>query len=173
VLIGWALVNVPLESIGWGGWWRELTLAAVALSSPVALSAATTRGVAMPSLTRLIGPRDQRSHDPLTILVGVTMVVTFLVAIVTALGLVFDPRYRDFPFAPMTAAVMPILTHSLVIPRPAGKRAVAELAGAVLLAISVPYIALNEGLLNWQSLWLCGAFIALIVSLVRVRDAQS
>ena len=173
VLIGWALVNVPLESIGWGGWWRELTLAAVALLAPVTLSAATMRGMAMPPLSRLIGPRDQRSRDPLTILIGVTMVATLLVAIVTALGLVFDPRYRDIPFSPLTAAVVPFLTHSLVIPRPAGNRAVAELASAVLLTVSVPYIALNEGLLNWQSLWLCGALIALIVSLVRVRGAQS
>jgi glucan 1,3-beta-glucosidase len=150
-----------------------LTLAAVAFSAPVTLSAATLRGVAMPSLTRLIGPREQRSRDPLTVSIAVVMLATLLVAVVTALGLVFDPRYRDIPFAPLTAAVVPFLTHSLVTPRPAGTRAVSEMAGAVMLAVSVPYIALNEGLLNWQSLWLCGAFIALIVSLVRVRDAQS
>jgi exo-beta-1,3-glucanase (GH17 family) len=173
VLISWALVNVPMESIGWGGWWRELTLAAVALSAPVTLSVATMRGVATPSLSRLIGPREQRSHDALPILVGIVMAATLLVGIVTTLGLVFDPRYRDFPFAPLTAAVVPFLTHSLVVPRPAGKRSAAELAGALLLALSVPYIALNEGMLNWQSLWYCGTLVGLIVSLVRVRDAQS
>lgn len=173
VLIGWALVNVPMESIGWGGWWRELTLAAVALLAPVTLSAATMRGVAMPALARLIGPIEQRSNQAMTIAIGVIMLATLLVAIVTALGLVFDPRYRDFPFAPLTAGAVPFLTHSLVTPRPAGKRAAAETAGAVLLAVSVPYIALNEGLANWQSLWLCGALVALIVSLVRVRDARN
>ena len=31
---------------------------------------------------------------------------------VAALGLVFDPRYRDFPFAPLTAAVVPFFMHS-------------------------------------------------------------
>ena len=35
-----------------------------------------------------------------------------LLAILTALGLVFDPRYRDFPFAPLTAAGVPFLVHS-------------------------------------------------------------
>jgi glucan 1,3-beta-glucosidase len=173
VLIGWTLVNMPIESIGWGGWLRELMLAAVALLAPVTLSAAMMRGVAMPRLSRLIGPRDERSRDPLAILIGIVMVVTLLLAIVSALGLVFDPRYRDFPFAPLTAAVVPFLTHSLVMPRPPGKRGAAEIAGATVLAISMPYIALNEGLVNWQSLWLCGAFVALVVSLVRVRDAQS
>ena len=49
------------------------------------------------------------------------MIATLLLAIVTALGLVFDPRYRDFPFAPLTAVAVPFLTHSLVMPRPAGQ----------------------------------------------------
>jgi hypothetical protein len=42
-----------------------------------------------------------------------------------------------------------------------------------LLALSVPYIVLNESFANWQSLWLCAALAALAVSLVQVRDAQS
>jgi len=173
VLIGWTVLNVPVESIGWGGWVRQLALAAVALVSPVALSAALMRGTSIPRLSRLLGPASERSRDPLTILIGAVMIVTLLLAIVTALGLVFDPRYRDFPFAPLTAAVVPFLTHSLVMPRPGGQRGATEVAGALLLAVSLPYIVLNEGLANWQSLWLCAALLALVVSLVRVRDAQS
>ena len=42
-----------------------------------------------------------------------------------------------------------------------------------LLALSVPYIVLNESIANWQSLWLCAALAALAFSLARVRDAQS
>jgi glucan 1,3-beta-glucosidase len=173
VLIGWTFVNVPIESIGWGGWLREITLAVVALSAPVTLSVATMRGLPMPPIARLIGPVDQRSRDPLTILIVAVTIATLLVAIVTALGLVFDPRYRDFPFAPLTAAAVPFLTHSLVVAPSAGQRGAAELASAALLAAALPYIALNEGLGNWQSLWLCAALCALIVSLVRVRGAQS
>jgi glucan 1,3-beta-glucosidase len=170
-LIGWTIANVPIESIGWGGWAREFALAAVALLAPPALSAAIMRGTPMPRLSRLIGPFDARSRDPLVILIGVIMIATLLLALVTALGLVFDPRYRDFPFAPLTAPAVAFLTHSLAVARPAGKRGAAELAGALLLALSVPYIALNEGLVNWQSLWVCAALLALAVSLVRVRDA--
>ena len=44
---------------------------------------------------------------------------------------------------------------------------------AGMLALSVPYIVLNEGFANWQSLWLCAALAAFAFSLVRVRDAQS
>ncbi|HZL30865.1 MAG TPA: beta-(1-6) glucans synthase [Pseudolabrys sp.] len=173
VLIGWTVANVPIESIGWGGWVRELALAAVALLAPLALSAGIMRGTPLTRLSRLLGPLDARTHDPLAILIGVVMIATLLLSILTALGLVFDPRYRGFPFAPLTATAVAFLTHSLVMPRPAGKRGTAELAGAALLAASVPYIAFNESFLNWQSLWLCGALAAFIISLVRVRDVQS
>jgi hypothetical protein len=50
---------------------------------------------------------------------------------------------------------------------------VAEILIASLLALCVPYIALNEGFANWQSLWLCGALLALSVSLLQVRAARS
>jgi hypothetical protein len=59
----------------------------------------------------------------------------------------------------------------VVMPRPQGETGTAEWAGAALLALSVPYIIFNEGLANWQSLWLCAALAALVVSLVRVRAA--
>ena len=67
-----------------------------------------------------------------------------LLAIQSALGLVFDPRYRDFPFAPLTAATEPFLLHNLLTPRPAGGRAKSELTAAGVLALSVPYIVLDE-----------------------------
>jgi len=90
---------------------------------------------------------------------------------VVAIGLVFDPRYRDFPFAPLTAAVVPFLVHRLMHPRPKGRRSAAEVAGGAVLALSAIYVALNEGLANWQSLWLCAALAALAVNLIQVRDA--
>jgi len=47
------------------------------------------------------------------------------------------------------------------------------LAGAGILALSVPYIVLNESFANWQSLWLCATLAAFAFTLVRVRGAQS
>jgi hypothetical protein len=44
---------------------------------------------------------------------------------------------------------------------------------ALLLALSVPYIVINESLANWQALWLCAALLALAVTLFQVRDARS
>jgi glucan 1,3-beta-glucosidase len=100
------------------------------------------------------------------------MIATMLLALVCALGLVFDPRYRDFPFAPLTAAAVPLLLHALLMPRPDGDRGAAELLGAAIVALSVPYIVLNETFANWQALWTCAALAAIAVSLTQVRDAR-
>jgi hypothetical protein len=61
----------------------------------------------------------------------------------------------------------------MLMPRPGGWRGTAEVLSGLLLALSVPYIVLNEGFANWQSLWLSAALLAIAVSLVQVRDAQN
>jgi exo-beta-1,3-glucanase (GH17 family) len=171
VLIGWTVANGPIESLGLGGWLRTATLGAVAFLAPPLISAAMVRGTPLPRFDAVLGTLRMRLRDPLALAVAVILIATLLLAIQVALGLVFDPRYKDFPFAPLTAAVVPFLLHSVVMPRPQGETGTAEWAGAALLALSVPYIIFNEGLANWQSLWLCAALAALVVSLVRVRAA--
>jgi exo-beta-1,3-glucanase (GH17 family) len=172
-LIGWNVANVPVESLGFSGWLRSLAYVAVALLVPPSVSAAAMRGVALPRFSRLLGPASERVCELLARLIGVLMIATVLLAILAAFGLVFDPRYRDFPFAPLTAAAAPFFMHSVTMPRPLGRHGAAEWAAAGMLTLSVPYIVLNEGFANWQSLWLCAALSALVFSLVRVRDARS
>jgi len=172
-LIGLSIANAPVEALGLGGWLRSLTMVAVAALVPPILGAAVMRGTPLPRFSRLLGPAAERSRDPLMIAVGSLLIATTLLAMLAALGLVFDPRYRDFPFAPLTAAIVPFYMHSTSMPRPIGRHGAAEFAGAGMLALAVPYIALNESFANWQSLWLCAALIALAFTLVRVRDAQS
>jgi exo-beta-1,3-glucanase (GH17 family) len=172
VLIGWTMANVPTESLGISGWLRSLAFVAAALLAAPTLSAATMRGLAMPRLSALIGPASERTTDPLARLIGSVQIAATLLALMAALGLVFDPRYFDFPFAPLTAMTVPLLTHSLALPRPQGVRGAAEIVGAALLALSAPYIVINEGFANWQSLWLCATLVALALSLALVRGAQ-
>jgi len=172
-LIGWSITNAPVEALGLGGWLRSLALVAVAALVPPVVAAAVMRGTPLPRFSRLLGPAAERSRDPLTVAVGGLLIATTLLAMLAALSLVFDPRYRDFPFAPLTAAIVPFYMHSASMPRPLGRHGAAEFAGAGMLALAVPYIALNEGFANWQSLWLCAALIALAFTLARVRDAQS
>ncbi len=169
-LIGWTIENIPIESLGPGGWSRSLALAAVAAAAPVVASLAIMRGTPVPAFFRMLGPKEYRTRDSLALFAGAILLITMLLAFVTALGLVFDPRYRDFPFAPLTAAVVPFLVQSFMVARPKGNRLAAETAGGGVLALSVCYIVFNEGFANWQSLWVCAVLAALAFILSRVRD---
>ena len=170
-LIGWTIENIPLESLDAGGWLRSLAIAAVAVAAPPVLSVAIMRDTDVPSFARLVGPKEMRERDPVALVAGAVLLTLMIMSFVVAIGLVFDPRYRDFPFAPLTAAVVPFLVHRLMRPRPKGPRCVAEVAGGAVLALSAAYIAFNEGLANWQSLWLCATLAVLAVNLFQVRDA--
>jgi len=99
------------------------------------------------------------------------LIAVTVLAVQAALGLDFDPRYRDFPFAPLTAAVVPLLVSSLLAPRPKGPHPVAEMVAAATLVLSAIYIALDETFANWQALWLCAGLLALAVTLGRARAA--
>ncbi len=172
-LIGWTVANAATESLGVGGWLRSAALIGVALLAPPLLSAALMCEAPLPRFSRLLGPANQRTKERLICWLGGLMIAMLLVSLSAALALVFDPRYRNFAFAPLTAAAVPFFVHSLLTGRPTGKRGAAELAGSGILALSIPYIGLNEGFANWQSLWLCAALAAFAFSLARVRDAQS
>ena len=172
-LIGWTIENIPLESLGADGWSRSLVLAAIAVAAAPVVSMAIMRGAPVPSFARLLGPKDERVRDPLEIAAGFILIVLMLMAFIVALGLVFDPRYRDFPFAPLTAAVVPFLTHTAAIGRAKGARALAETVAASVIALSVVYIAFNEGIANWQALWTCAALGAFAVNLALVRDGRN
>ena len=64
-------------------------------------------------------------------------------------------------------------SHGLIVGRAKGRRSVAEMSAACVLALSVIYIAFNETFANWQSLWVCAALAALVLNLAQVRAAQS
>ena len=170
LLIGWAIENVPLESLGVGQWARSLALVVVAMVSPLAATAALMRAAPIPRISCVLGPADARKTDWIGLLVGVVLIGALLLSLQIALGLVFDPRYKDFPFAPLTAGIVPLAMLAFSVKPNSGDRGVAEIGGAALLALSVFYILPNEGFANWQSLWLCGLFAALAVTLLRVRD---
>jgi len=172
-LIGWTIENVPIESLGIAGWTRSLMLAAVAFLAPVVLSMAIMRESLVPSFANLLGPKEQRVTAPLGRAVGMILLTMLLLAFLVALSLVFDPRYRDFPFAPLTAAVLPFVVHGFLVGRAKGARSVAEVSAACVLALSAIYIVFNETFANWQALWVCAILAALAFTLALARDGQS
>jgi hypothetical protein len=169
VLFGWTLEAVPVNSIGIGGWVRMLAFAAVAAAAPIVCAAACAVGRTRPVFSALLG-RPDGTRDGLDLALGVVFIALTLLSVETALGLVFDPRYRDIPFAPQSGAVVAYLVLMLSTARPTGMRPAAETLAAAMLAASAVYIAIDESFANWQALWLAAGLIGLAVILVRARD---
>jgi len=130
-------------------------------------------GRPLPTFLELLGPRDERAPlSALTMILGAVLIVTALIGAETALGFVFDPRYRDFPFAALTMAVVPFATLMLLNRPPEGSRPITEAVFAGLLAGAALYTGFNEGPNNWQSLWTCAMYFLFAVTLWRARVAQ-
>ena len=172
ILSGWAVENATVESLSIGGWLRSLALVAIAIAGPVACAAVVGRGVGMPSFDQILAAPEDRVRDPVMLGVGLVSIVICLLAVQAALGLAFDPRYRDFPFAPLTSGVAPFLLLKFSARPTPGPPAIAERVAACVLAPSALYIVFNETLANWQALWLGAVLILLAISLARVRAAR-
>jgi exo-beta-1,3-glucanase (GH17 family) len=169
VMFGLAIETVPIESYSLGGWLRALTFLLLAAAAPIVCADACAVGRALPTFAAILGRSGERRGGLHWALGGVFIVVVLL-ALQAALGLVFDPRYRDFPFAPLTAAVVPFLMLMVAVPRPRGSRAIAETVAGIALVASAGYIAINESFANWQSVWFCAGVAGLGVILLRARD---
>jgi glucan 1,3-beta-glucosidase len=126
----------------------------------------------LPSFLELFGPREGRTSSILTTVLGLMLVVATLVAAETALGFTFDPRYRDFPYAALTMAVVPFANLMLLNRPQAGARPIAESVFAGLLAGAALFIGINEGADNWQAVWTCAIYLLLAITLWRARAAQ-
>jgi exo-beta-1,3-glucanase (GH17 family) len=181
ILIGWTVANVPLESLTVGDWLRSLAWTGAALALPVIGAAALASGTTAPAFAQILGRAAQRPRNPVALALGILLIALAVLAVQAALGLVFDPRYRDFPFAPLTGATAPLL---LVIKRRRAIKGallarwkrhlqapVAESAVAATLAASAVYIVCNESFANWQAVWLSAALLALAFTLLQAQDA--
>jgi glucan 1,3-beta-glucosidase len=170
-MIGWTIASIPLESLTVGDWMRSLAWGAVAIAAPVLCAMAVAAGIEVPNFARVLGRRADRVEGWLAILLGLVLVTLTLLAVQAALGLVFDPRYRDFPFPALIAATVPFLVRKTSWPRPRSLQPSAETVAAATLALSAVYIVLNETLANWQALWFAAGLLVLAVSLLPEQAA--
>jgi exo-beta-1,3-glucanase (GH17 family) len=168
-MLGMSAEKMMLESFGIGGWLLQGLLLAAGMAAPLLSAHALMRGLSLPTFVEVLGPADGRGPSLMTRMLGITLILTTLLATETALGLVFDGRWRDFPFAGLTMAVVPFFAVAMFNAAAAGKRPLAEAVFAGLFAVTVPYIALNEGPQNWQSIWTCAAYLVLGITLWRPR----
>jgi len=172
-LLGIAADKMFYESYGFGGWLKWGALLAAAMAAPLLCANALMAGRSLPTFLELLGPRDYKARSVLSILLGLALAITAVIIAETALGFTFDPRYRDFPYASLTMAVVPFMSLMLLNRPQGGTRPIAEAVFAGLLAIAAVFVGINEGRDNWQSLWTCAMYLLFALTLWRARAAQS
>jgi glucan 1,3-beta-glucosidase len=170
-LAGLTIENVALESLTVGDWLRSLAWATAALMTPVLLATGMVSGLSIPSFVQMLGRSPQRPRRPLEFGLSLLLLLLTVLALQSALGVIFEPRYRDLPFAPLLGASIPLLLATTLGARPRGSRPMAQNIAAGTLIFSAVYILFNETFANWQAVWLCVGLVALAVTLLRVRDA--
>src|SRR5689334_14211622 len=140
ILVGIAEDKMFYESYGIGGWLEWGALLGAGIVASIFGANAIISGRTLPTFLDLFGPRGEGERlAPSMRLLGLSLVVTAVFASETALGFVFDPRYKDFPYASLAMAVVPFA--GLLLNRPqAGGRPIAEAVFAGLLAIAAVYI---------------------------------
>jgi glucan 1,3-beta-glucosidase len=139
--------------------------------APVLAAAALVSGTPAPSFARVIGRRSERVKGRLAVALGLVLIAITLLAVQAALGLVFDPRYRDFPFPALTAAAIPFAALRTSWPRLKGLVPSAETVAAGTLVLSAVYIVFNETVANWQALSFAGGLVVLAATLVPGQGA--
>jgi exo-beta-1,3-glucanase (GH17 family) len=172
ILLGVSAEKAFYESYGFDGWLVQALLIA-GIVAPLLCSIAQMSEHAPLTLLELVGWRGVRVRSLPAIILGGALAATTLIAAETALGLVFDPRWRDFPFATLTMAVVPFWTLTLLSGRrESDPQPLTEALFACLFAAAAPYILFKEGSQNWQALWTSAAYLLLGATLWPMRLAS-
>ncbi|MGV1014182.1 MAG: beta-1,6-glucan synthase [Methyloceanibacter sp.] len=171
LLFGWATLKLPQEDILPGDQLQGTFMLVLALVVPMAAAFAVSSGDRLHGFAAALDPSRWRGGDIVTLIIAGLLIATVGAAMLAGLGLVFDPRYKDFPFAPLTGPVVALAILAFfdrsVTPRPG----VAEIAAAFVLTGSALFIVANQGIANWQALWFAILLIALALTVLRIRAA--
>ncbi|MEX1059543.1 MAG: beta-1,6-glucan synthase [Methyloceanibacter sp.] len=168
LVFGLAAVNLPMEGEVASDRLRSVVMLVLALVVPMAASYAVARGDRLAGLARALDPPYWREPDRVEIVLAALLAATVVAAIHVALGLVFDPRYKDFPFAalagPVIALAVLAFARGKIPPRPAA----AEIVAATVLVGSALFVIANEGIANWQALLFGSLLLILALTALRV-----
>jgi exo-beta-1,3-glucanase (GH17 family) len=168
LLFGLAAVDLPLEGEIAGDRLRALGMFVLALVVPLAASYALGHGTQLATVATALAPSFRRHTDGIAVGLAALLAACVVAAIHVALGLVFDPRYKDFPFALLTGPVLALCILAFAgnaSPRPG----VAEMVAAIVLTGSALFIIANEGTANWQALLFAALLVLLALTVLTTR----
>jgi glucan 1,3-beta-glucosidase len=171
LVFGLAAVNLPMEGEVSGDRLRAASMLVLALVVPLAASYAVARRDRLAGLARALDPSYWRGPDRVEIVLAALLAATMIAAIHVALGLVFDPRYKDFPLAALAGPVIALAVLAVAGSNAPARPGAAEIAAAIVLAGSALFVIANEGIANWQALLFATLLLLLALTAVRAKAA--
>jgi glucan 1,3-beta-glucosidase len=171
LLFGLAAVNLPLEGETSEDRMRAVGMLVLALVVPLAAAFALSRGIGLAGFASALDPSRWRRSGSIQVILAALFAATVVAAIHVALGLVFDPRYKDFPLAALTGPVIALAVLAFADRTQAFAPGMAERVAAALLAGSALFVVGNEGLANWQALIFAGLLLLLALTCLKAEAA--
>jgi exo-beta-1,3-glucanase (GH17 family) len=171
LVFGWAALGLPTEPPEPGDRLRSAGMIVLSLIVPMAAAGAVARNAPLESLAVALNAPLRRHVNAWSLTLAVLFAATLVAAVHVALGLVFDPRYKDFQLALLTGPVGALAIMSWLNERRVLAGGVAERTAAVMLAGSALFVAINEGVANWQALWFAGLLVLLALTALRTTPA--
>jgi hypothetical protein len=169
LFFGWAAFVLPMDSIVAADRVRNVLMFVLALVVPMASSYALARGQRLAGFGEVLDPSRWRRSDLVGVIPAALFIATVIAAIHVALGLVFDPRYKDFPLDSLTGPAIALFILALTNGRTPPDPGQAELAAATVLAGSALFVTANEGGANWQAVWFALLLVLLALTALRAR----
>jgi glucan 1,3-beta-glucosidase len=171
LLFGLAAVNLPMEGEIANDRLRGVAMLVLALVVPMVASYALGRGDRLPGFAPALDPSRWRRSKLVEVVTAALLAATMVATIHVALGLVFDPRYKDFPVAALLGPVVALAIVALCGNQELSRPGNAEHAAAAVLTGSAVFITLNEGIANWQALAFAGLLLLLALTALRAKAA--
>jgi len=171
IVFGWAALGLPTEPPDLGDRLRSAGMIVLSLIVPMAAAGAVARSVPLGSLALALNAPLRRHVNAWRLMLAVLFAATLVATIHVALGLVFDPRYKDFQLALLSGPVASLGIVAWLNERRGYAADVAERVAAAMLTGSALFIMFNEGLANWQALWFGGLLGVLAFTALRTTTA--
>jgi exo-beta-1,3-glucanase (GH17 family) len=169
LVFGLAAINLPIEGEAPADRLRSAAMLVLALVVPMAASFALGRGDRLPGFAMALDPSRWHARNDVAAVLAALLAATVIAAIHVGLGLVFDPRYKDFPFAVLLGPVVALAV--LAFARAKSAPGPAEIAAATTLAGSALFVVVNEGIANWQALLFAASLSILALTALRAKVA--
>jgi len=171
LVFGWAALGLPMEPPEPGDRLRSVGMIVLSLLVPMLAAGAVARSAPLAALAVALNPPLSRRVDAWSLLLAILFAATLVAAIHVVLGLVFDPRYKDFQLALLTGPVVALAIVTWAKAPVRQESCMAERVAAGLLAGAALFVMFNEGIANWQALWFGALLVLLALTALRAAPA--